>query len=206
MGSIRRITARAGRLRAGALASVATGAALCLGVTGCQSTEGKRMMHESATVDSVRDRATAMTVGTDSVPAAGAGAQAAGSVTVYEAPSKLPALERYLVEMRSDPARFAKQSVNGGYKNLLADALSAMEYDLRRVGSASAVDIVRFRDSLKVEVGGGTGPTESIEPRDVPNQVRLIEQMIATYRRGMPPGTVPDSLLDPPGGASTGNR
>jgi hypothetical protein len=69
------------------------------------------------------------------------------------------------------------------YKASLADVVSSMEADLRRVGAGEAAERTREAgDSLVNTFGGGTGPAERVTPEELRGHVRRVEQLIQEYQ------------------------
>ena len=68
------------------------------------------------------------------------------------------------------------------YKASLADLVSSMEADLRRIGAGEAAERAREAgDSLVDTFGGGTGPAEQVSPRELRDHVQRVEQLIREY-------------------------
>jgi hypothetical protein len=160
------------------------GAAVALSaVGGCRGEPGgerEQMADHGATVDSMRETATARTHGT--------GGDSAG--TTLRTPPLLPALEQHLQRMRSDPAASAENMTS--YKFMLADVADAMTEDLSRISTLDTAGFVQLRDRVVDEVGGGAGGSGTLKPEDFPQHIARVEQLLATYRRLSSPGATPE--------------
>lgn len=103
--------------------------------------------------------------------------------TQLEAPQVIPAVMTAITTLESAPAQSEANLTS--YKQLVSQAIDAMEGDLTRAGIPHEGRFAALRDSVLDGLGGGTGKASEPDPEELPRHTAQVRELIRVYQNLM---------------------